>query len=833
MFSLILSLLFILRTRFANKPILNIVRDRYGEDGVRCFRELEQSDFKIRKNQCDIEFLDFCLNNELFPKFLQFKLSIDRFQNDSDYKAYQRKLLSKEAEEKFSCMKALQERKDQAVLNLKRTCSFLDLMHFSSYIETGNVKKQVKLRMNHDRKLFKLGVSRSFDQLSPDKLIFNLSDKVLTDEQKQILCLGLKYCLRPLKINFSDYFLAFENLFKQRHRNKIHECFPNALAYIKSSIKTIAYKYYYSFKAHPTPREKRHLEVLKELSSDKSVVVTRPDKGSGVVILNRSDYVKKMELILNDSSKFTKTDTDMFKIALKYEDKTNRFIDKIYKLNIIDQDTKTKLRISGSTPGVMYGLPKVHKKDAPLRPILSSIGTHNYKLSKYLVNLLSPLVDCTYSLTDSFQFASEISNFSHSGCVMASFDVKSLFSNIPVKETCDLILNKIFPNDNVKYCGYDKNIFRTLLELCCTDNFFLFDNLLYVQKDGAPMGGCVSPTLANFFLGYYEKIWLENCPNEFKPFYYKRYVDDTFLLFKNQNHVSLFLEYVNSRHPSISFTCEVETNNQLPFLDTIVRKLEDSFETGLYRKPTHTGLGLKYNSFISKTYKLNLIGCLIDRAYKLCSTSLAFAEEMDFLKKYFYQNGFPIKLVNSKFKNKLSTLTKTKMISPTVSKLKLFSCVPYLDKESNAGIHSEIQELVAKFYPQIELCIIFKNRNTIGSFFNFKDRIPDLMRSNVVYKYSCAHCDATYYGETTRHLSTRIAEHRGLSVRTGMPVLNPLNSSIRDHAIFSNHGISTNSFSIVFSCNSYNLKTSESIIISQNKPSLNNTESSVPLNVLT
>ena len=107
------------------------------------------------------------------------------------------------------------------------------------------------------------------------------------------------------------------------------------------------------------------------------------------------------------------------------------------------------------------------------------------------------------------------------------------------------------------------------------------------------------------------------------------------------------------------------------------------------------------------------------------------------------------------------------------------------------------------------------------------------MRSNEAYKYSCAHCDATYYGETTRHLSTRIAEHRGLSVRTGMPVLNPLNSSIRDHAIFSNHDISTNRFSIVFSYNSYNLRTSESIIISQNSPSLNNTESSVPLNVLT
>ena len=212
---------------------------------------------------------------------------------------------------------------------------------------------------------------------------------------------------------------------------------------------------------------------------------------------------------------------------------------------------------------------------------------------------------------------------------MASFDVRSLFTEIPVKETCDLIVQKIFTNDDTKYFGYDKNSFRTLLDLCCTDNLFLFDQKLYLQKEGAPMGGCVSPTLANFFMGHCENIWLDKCPQEFKPMYYKRYVDDCFLLFRNHNHVSLFLDYVNSQHPNISFTCEVENNNQLPFLDTIVDKFENSFETGLYRKPTHTGLGLKYNSYTSKTYKVNLISCLVDRAYKLCSTSIAFTKEIE------------------------------------------------------------------------------------------------------------------------------------------------------------------------------------------------------------
>ena len=276
----------------------------------------------------------------------------------------------------------------------------------------------------------------------------------------------------------------------------------------------------------------------------------------------------------------------------------------------------------------------------------------------------------------------------------------------------------------------------------------------------------------------------------------------------------------------------MRSRKQQPFLDTIVEKFQSSFETGLYRKPTHTGLGLKYNSYTSKTYKVNLISCLVDRAYKLCSTTIAFTKEIEFLKKYFYQNGFPIKLVNSKIQSKINSFNDVQTIPQTAPKLKLFSSLPYLNKESNAGIHKEIQELAFKFFPQIDLHIVFKNQNTISNFFGFKDRIPDLVRSNVVYKYSCAHCDATYYGETTRHLSTRIAEHRGLSSRTGMPVLKPLNSAIRDHAISSNHEILRSDFSIVFSCKTNNLKISESIIISKNNPSLNNSDSSVPLNVL-
>ena len=60
---------------------------------------------------------------------------------------------------------------------------------------------------------------------------------------------------------------------------------------------------------------------------------------------------------------------------------------------------------------------------------------------------------------------------------------------------------------------------------------FLFNNQLYIQLDGAPMGGSISPTQANIFLCHHEENWINNCPSEFKPIFYRRYIDDTFVIF--------------------------------------------------------------------------------------------------------------------------------------------------------------------------------------------------------------------------------------------------------------------------------------------------------------
>ena len=109
----------------------------------------------------------------------------------------------------------------------------------------------------------------------------------------------------------------------------------------------------------------------------------------------------------------------------------------------------------------LYGLPKIHKTDIPLRPILSAIGTHSYNLAKFLVSLLRPLSLSSYLISNSFTFIQELVslNLNSDQLIMASFDVKSLFTNIPLNETIQIILDQRFINSRL-YHGFSRKDFE-------------------------------------------------------------------------------------------------------------------------------------------------------------------------------------------------------------------------------------------------------------------------------------------------------------------------------------------------------------------------------------
>ena len=117
-----------------------------------------------------------------------------------------------------------------------------------------------------------------------------------------------------------------------------------------------------------------------------------------------------------------------------------------------------------------------------------------------------------------------------------------------------IIIFKYFSQESYRF--FSLKSFPDLLTLAVKDIIFLFNSLTYSQIEGIGMGNPLGPSFANIFQCYHENNWLENCPEQFKPKFYKRYVDDLFLLLENPNQVTPFLNYLNSQHSNIKFTME-------------------------------------------------------------------------------------------------------------------------------------------------------------------------------------------------------------------------------------------------------------------------------------
>ena len=147
-----------------------------------------------------------------------------------------------------------------------------------------------------------------------------------------------------------------------------------------------------------------------------------------------------------------------------------------------------------------------------------------------------------------------------------------------------------------------KDSFRELLTRTMSELLILSDQQFYNQHNGVAIGSPLGPTVANVFLCCHEKIWLQNSSSEFKLVIYRRYVDDTFLLFRSKHHIEKFRNYLNRQHKNIKFTSETENENSILFLDIKITRDNNKFMTSVYRKPTFSRVFNNFGSFIPNSY---------------------------------------------------------------------------------------------------------------------------------------------------------------------------------------------------------------------------------------
>ena len=180
------------------------------------------------------------------------------------------------------------------------------------------------------------------------------------------------------------------------------------------------------------------------------------------------------------------------------------------------------------------------------------------------------------------------------------------------------------------------------------------------------MSSPLSSKLANAFRAYLEKNCLQSCLSDFKPHYYRRYVDDIFVLFTSLSHLETFRNLLNGQHVNMSFSINNEKQNRMSFLHAQIYREDKSFTTSVYRKPTFSKVCTHFSRFLSSTYKICNVQTFTYRSFRVYSSWNKLHTKLVCLKKLFLVNGYPQNFINNFFKRFLDNLHVVKETTLTV-----------------------------------------------------------------------------------------------------------------------------------------------------------------------
>ena len=386
------------------------------------------------------------------------------------------------------------------------------------------------------------------------------------------------------------------------------------------------------------------------------------------------------------------------------------------------------------------------------RPIISQVGTCTYNAAQVIGDYLKPIIsnnDLMISNTQAFADLIKSEPPLEPDEEYVSYDVESLFTNIPVHETIDYILDEI----NVKkklpeLCK--RSIFKKLLLKLTCGNVFMFNDKFYRQSNGCAMGGPLSVIMANIYM---TKLEIEVVIPMTPPFY-KRFIDDI-ITRRKKDTPDLLLDKMSAYHPKINFTVE---QDPCKFLDTKLLIKEDrSYETRVFRKPSKLP-----SHWFSKTpirHKRNAITGDLHRSKKISSF---FSEEVEIIHNKYVKAGFPKKFVSSTIDNFINP--KPRLDEEDIPLIPTFFFaaptpfilvdLPYCAENERQSKHF-IRKL--KSFVNTECTIYIKwGTKKVKSLFSLKSRNP--YPSCKIYEGTCS-CGISYIGETKRNIHVRWGEH--------------------------------------------------------------------------
>jgi hypothetical protein len=721
-------------------------------------RSIEKTNKKIVNKTNSLVFNETCLKEKILPTYTNIRTHDPAAREETitvkyRYELIQRqiKLINCELEKLKAEITENYRKLSQDITNEQRHRNILDELHRLRDAHNNSVKLRTLRKLN---RLYRGDIC--LPQYTDGYI--NLSSHSLDEKQTELLNLGMN-CHVISKFNKTkkkmELELLYESLLKLKNENKI-EINPN----MKEQLRAEATKQRGTSKSSILTPALR--QAAKNLRDNDQIVIRKADKSNLFVILNKTEYLSKINDILSDDSKFCRIARDPTE---QLQRKANKLIS---TANSVVGSKKLTPIVGSYSPGYIYGNVKNHKEGNPLRPIISQVTSPIYKTAKELDTIIKPYIPKQFSVKSRDDFL-EILRAARPSGLLASLDVTSLFTNVPTEETLEIIAKHVYSHPTLPAPQIPKKILLDLLRLCTSESPFRTpDNKIYRQTNGVAMGSPLGPTFAEYYMCEIENQVLSE--ELIKPELYCRYVDDIFVVVRDEvqlRNLRMALE-MNS---DLKFTSELGQNRTLPFLDILVQAENNSFVTKVYRKPTDVGRVLNAASECPERYKRSTIRALIQRAFKTCSSENDLNTELRNCKRILVNNGFANKTIDLEISKLRFNQNRVNNESETDANVTTI----YYENQMTSGYKADERivqsivhnNIVNRTNHKIKLLIYYKNKKIQNLVMNNNPckKTGVFQETNVVYKFSCSRegCrllpNMDYIGLTTTTLSRRLTCH--------------------------------------------------------------------------
>ena len=611
-------------------------------------------------------------------------------------------------------------KKARSALQKKNAFSNKDEIGLKLHIDRIN-KRDIK---KHERTLSSLCESSKWKHIGRQSMVHNLSDRKISSTESEALSLGLKFAINTNNNNITDTITNNYGYSDTDFEKGFIQGIITASINSTDEYNTIPLRY------------KTALDLL---AKDKTIYITNSDKSGGAVIMNKRDYVDKITTMLEDDTTYEQTDKSTVE---KETAKFNRSLKKTLK-----NYGKTWTQLIDYHPLIpqLHGLPKLHKQNIPIRPIISGIGSAPHKIARALAKILTPLLGTISPshLKNSGDLINKLQNIDTRNKKLASLDVTSLYTNIPVHKCLDR-LQKYLKKSKIKLSLPTSKIIR-LCELITDQCFFEFDKKIYKQTFGLPMGSPLSAPLACIYLEFLEidQLYKILPPDT----HYYRYIDDALILHPDHIDLDNLVTKMNEVEETITFTYEVESNNTLSYLDINLHRTENSLERSVHRKKTNNNDLINFYSSHSTEIKSSIMIGFFLRALRICTPNYL-SEEENYIEKTFKSLHYPHHFIRRARRKAHKIYSKPKCPDTENKRIRRI-VLPT----------NNISTQLSKNLTHHNIQVVTKTPCTIRKLVSTSSNHTPASEA-CIYHIKCQKCEKVYFGETSRDIKTRIREHK-------------------------------------------------------------------------